>query len=279
MDPRRLVERVLYLKTLPLFAEASPDELATLADRATEQFVAPGAALVRSGEFANKIWFVVEGAVATSGSSSATSGPRAVLGVGPVFERRSWQNDVIASGAVRTFSLPADDLFDSLEDHFALARAFLRELARAAVVATPRIPAQDTLAFGSRREQLLDKIILLKRVGLFAGGSIESLARLAEVATEVSVDPGEVLWSSGDLVENIDVVLRGRLGASGPRTAMGALELLGELPCAKPLVAGEETQLLRIPGEAFFDVLEDHFDLTLQIARDLSRAGGRLHLT
>src|SRR4051794_519621 len=52
MDGQRLaglVERVLQLKTVPLFAEASPDEAVVIAERVTERWLAPGEALFSVG--------------------------------------------------------------------------------------------------------------------------------------------------------------------------------------------------------------------------------------
>jgi HEAT repeat protein len=57
------IDRILFLRRVPLFAELGPEDLQRLAMTATERFYPGGEALVREGELGNELVVIVEGTV------------------------------------------------------------------------------------------------------------------------------------------------------------------------------------------------------------------------
>lgn len=120
---------------------------------------------------------------------------------------------------------------------------------------------------------LLQKIVVLKGVPLLAGASIDELARLAGEVTEARGEPGRALYRAGEPADAFHVLLRGRVAGHGPRTAIGALDVIAQDSRAREALVEEPAHFLRVPAEAYFDLLEDHFDIVGWTIRDL---GGRI---
>jgi CRP-like cAMP-binding protein len=57
------IDRMLFLRRVPLFAELVPEDLQRLAATATERLYAAGEALVREGDVGDELFVIVEGRV------------------------------------------------------------------------------------------------------------------------------------------------------------------------------------------------------------------------
>jgi hypothetical protein len=57
------VERIMFLRRVPLFAQLEPEDLQRLASTATERFYPGGEALVREGELGDELVVIVDGSV------------------------------------------------------------------------------------------------------------------------------------------------------------------------------------------------------------------------
>ena len=103
----------------------------------------------------------------------------------------------------------------------------------------------------------------LSRVELLAALPPEERLALAREATPRALKRGQALWREGDLPDAAAVVLSGRLdvsrsGEQGGRTLLRALRAnalvglstLGGARHSADLVAGEETEVLVLPGPA-----------------------------
>lgn len=123
----------------------------------------------------------------------------------------------------------------------------------------------------------LDRAIRLQKVELFSDLETELLALLASIARQVRVEEGETLVKEDGSLSALYVVLSGRIamrrgGATlfsiGPDETLGNWALFERQPSVATAVAEQESWLLRIDREDFYDLLADHGEVT----RDLSQA-------
>lgn len=122
---------------------------------------------------------------------------------------------------------------------------------------------------------IVEKVIALEGVELLSGLTPEQLARIAAVAQDVTVPPGKVLLEAGDPVGALYVILDGAVEVSRGDEAiekavrndvLGAWALFEQDdPTPLGARATEDTQLLRIGREDFYDVLADNSEITSAI--------------
>ncbi|HTE53442.1 MAG TPA: cyclic nucleotide-binding domain-containing protein [Kofleriaceae bacterium] len=96
--------------------------------------------------------------------------------------------------------------------------------------------------------------------------------QFVEDLTEQQIKRGEVLFRAGDPSEHIYYIARGSMELSDPsgaapwifggRSAVGAIDASMGQPYSRTAVALEDTLLLRMRIEDYFDILEDNFDFT-----------------
>lgn len=274
------VERALLLKTLPILSEAGADEIAAIVDRLEDRSFLPGATLFRAGELPRALHVLFEGRVRMNfpgGSVLRRSGE--VVGLLDALEQQPYGGSCVCETPVHTVALRVDDLFDLLEDFTELARALIGLLARQVAlrvddVARRRHLDHDGGPFVGRTQplELIEKIVFMKSVPLLSGASVDELARLGKEVTEVAYGPGAVVARAGERADSFYLVLGGRLGARGPRSTVAMLDVLQQGAFSQTLATEEATRVLRVPAEPFFDLLEDHFDMAIAIARRLSAA-------
>jgi len=125
-DPRHAM-----LRAVPLFAEASPDDLAALAAAATEVEIPPGRTIVRQGDPANGLFVIVEGRchVVRDGAVLATLGPGEWFGELAVLDRGPRVASVVADAPSRLLALSAWDAERLLLERPPLALGVARTLA------------------------------------------------------------------------------------------------------------------------------------------------------
>jgi hypothetical protein len=140
-----IVERVLFLKTTPLFMEVDPAELLPVAEAIATRQYSPGQLLVRAGHAVEGIHVVVEGRVRVSQHRGGRPVPAAELGVGDALGELSALNgtpataDCTAVTDVRTAFLPTADLVDLLHRHPRIAIGLLRVLSQRLTATTQQL--------------------------------------------------------------------------------------------------------------------------------------------
>lgn len=280
------VERALLLKSLPVLSDAGADEIAAIVNRLEDRSFLPGATLFAAGALPAELHVLFEGRVRMNFAGGAiTRKSGEVVGLLDALEQQPYGSSCVCETAVHTVALRVDDLFDVLEDFSDLSRALIGFLARQ--VALRLDDGMRDGHFGhegapfvgrSQPLELIEKIVFMKSVPLLAGASVDELARLGKEVVEVSYAPGAMVARSGERADAFYLVLAGRLGTRGPRSTAAMLDVLQQGLFAQSLVATEPTRVLRVPAEGFFDLLEDHFDMAIAVARRLS-AAMRLALT
>lgn len=127
---------------------------------------------------------------------------------------------------------------------------------------------------------VVEKVILLQRVDVFADASSEHLALVAAIAEDESVDAGTEIFHEDEPSDAMYVVVEGRVrlqkretevASLGQSEAFGTWALFDELARLTSATAVERTRLLRIARDDFIDVLADHVDVTRAILASVAR--------
>jgi CRP-like cAMP-binding protein len=124
----------------------------------------------------------------------------------------------------------------------------------------------------------LERAMRLQKVELFSDLETSMLALLASIASQVEFKRGEVLVEQNHPLGTLFVVLSGAIEMSrGGRTMfhVGADETIGnwalfdEQPSVVTATALNDTSLLRIDREDFYDLLADHSEMTREMFQAL----------
>ena len=133
---------------------------------------------------------------------------------------------------------------------------------------------------------VVDRVVALHEVPLFAAVPGRTLAAVAACADEVTVSAGDEVIVEGAVEDHLFVVVRGRLRASHEGTVLRDLppgSTVGELAALVPearsatVTALEESLLLRIDAMVLDELLADHPELARGVIRTLVtmlRGGG-----
>jgi CRP-like cAMP-binding protein len=117
----------------------------------------------------------------------------------------------------------------------------------------------------------LDKAIRLQRVELFRDLETDALALAASIASQIHAPAGTELFRENGPVAALYVLLQGRVQLSrgarevfsvGPGETLGNWALFDEQPSLATATCVEDTWLLRIEREDFYDLLADHAEMT-----------------
>jgi HEAT repeat protein len=129
------MERVLALRTIPLFEELSTADLRRLADIADERAFAEGEVISSEGEMGDELHLVLAGTVAvTRGSGGSASvvarrGPGDVVGEMSIITRSPRVASLVAEGDVRTIRIGRQDFESMIRERPDLSLAMMRVLA------------------------------------------------------------------------------------------------------------------------------------------------------
>jgi len=151
-----------------------------------------------------------------------------------------------------------------------VARHAARALARLEGRPIPEDPLYATI----------EKILFLKSAPVFERVSGEDLAALARVAEVETYAAGQAVFREGDLGDALYVLVRGkvtitgrgeRLATLGPGEAFGEMAVLDEAPRSGTALAEEETEVLRIGSEEFYEILHEQVEIAEGVIRMLTR--------
>jgi len=118
---------------------------------------------------------------------------------------------------------------------------------------------------------IIEKVIFLQNVNLFADIPTEQLSHLAAIAERVSVSKNTYLFREGDHSSSIFIVVNGLihirknnklLQTAGKYHEVGMLGFFDNAPRVAEAEAIEDTELLKINNIEFFDLLESKVKLS-----------------
>ncbi len=131
------MERILFLRQVPIFGNLAPEDLEPIANLATERIFAPGDYICREGEVGDELFVIVEGQVRVARQTNGDVHTLRMLQVGEqigelaILREQPRSASVIAEGTtVRTLVLRGDALCAILRDRPQVALAMLAVLAQ-----------------------------------------------------------------------------------------------------------------------------------------------------
>lgn len=118
---------------------------------------------------------------------------------------------------------------------------------------------------------VVEKVIFLQNIDVFASIPTEQLAYIAAIAEEVSFLRGDVIYQLGDATDSLYVVVDGKVRlhrdseeimSAGAREAFGTWALLDDEPRVATATVDEDARLLRVDRDDFMELLADHSEIT-----------------
>jgi len=132
---------------------------------------------------------------------------------------------------------------------------------------------------------IVEKVIALEGVELLQSCTPEQLSRIASIAKEVQASPDKVILRPDQPMDALYVILDGavelsrnaeRLHVARPNEVLGAWALFDEEPMPVTAKTLEDTRLLRIGRDDFYDLLSDNLEIAASIFSTLARRFRRL---
>ena len=121
---------------------------------------------------------------------------------------------------------------------------------------------------------IVEKVIALEAVELLKNLSPEQLSRIAAIAREVKHPPGKVVLDPKQPLDALYVIVDGAvelsrgadvLHTAGQNEVLGAWALFDDDPMPFSAKTVEDTRLLRIGRDDFYDLLSDNVEITAAI--------------
>ncbi len=127
---------------------------------------------------------------------------------------------------------------------------------------------------------LIEKVLFLQNVELLSSLSPEQLGRIALITKEAEMPRGKVVFREKDRSDSMYIIVRGKVAleadgerilVAGEKDVIGTWALLDDEPMVVTATVTEDSRLLRIEREHFYDLLADHSEVMQNIFRALVR--------
>lgn len=275
-----LAERLLYFRALPASGAATAQELLPLAEAAREVFLPKGTVVFEQGQSPERFVCLVEGAVALTRGELVlgTLEAPAVVGIRAVLARVPMPYKVRTLGPTSALEVVSDRFLQTIEDDFDLWKRQLRfqngemvkrlALFPEAMLGVRRV---DLSGLPTHRElDLVERMLLVRRLGFFGRGSVNALAELSQHLVASTVPAGEPIFRRGEPAFGPIFVVRGEASAQlspdhrvvfVPGSVLGGPEAMAESTYGYDVIAERECALLKLDLESFFDVVEDNTEI------------------
>jgi CRP-like cAMP-binding protein len=121
---------------------------------------------------------------------------------------------------------------------------------------------------------IVEKVIALEAVDLLKNLTPDQLSRIASIAREVKIGSNKVVLAPGKPLDALYVILDGSVSISrdgedlhtaGQHEVLGAWALFDPEPMPVVAKTVQETRLLRIGRDDFYDLLSDNSEITASI--------------
>jgi ATP/ADP translocase/HEAT repeat protein len=126
------VEKILFLKSAPVFEHVSGEDLAALARVAEVETIAGGQEVFRAGEMGDALFVIVRGQVLlrSNGVVLATFGPGEAIGEMAVLDETPRTGTAIAHGEVEVLRIGSEEFYEILHEQVEIAEGVIRMLTR-----------------------------------------------------------------------------------------------------------------------------------------------------
>jgi AAA family ATP:ADP antiporter len=126
----------------------------------------------------------------------------------------------------------------------------------------------------------VEKVIILKTVGIFSETPDEVLAEAASILEEVEVKAGETIFEKGDVDNCMYTIIEGQVRIHdgertlvhlGERDVFGEMAVLDPQPRSASATATADTRLFRLDQGLFYELMSDRIEVARGIIRVLAR--------
>ncbi len=123
----------------------------------------------------------------------------------------------------------------------------------------------------------IERVILLQRVDLLASCSAEQILRISAITRQGSFNAGEVIYRSGEPANALYFIEQGAVelspgeddGALGLADTFGVTEILSGRMRTQTATALENSRVLAIDADDFFDLLSNNIEIVKALFRQL----------
>lgn len=279
-----MIERQIFLRSLNI-ARPHGSAAQQLASAMRDQMFPAGTVIFKRGDAAAHIYYVMTGDVELSleGAEPWLFKPPSVVGILDVLQDRARERTATALTDVHAMYVAAEDYFDVLEDNFEFARAALcgvaanlhtLSLGLAPTGGFPE-PSGPVLPPSKGRLTLVERTLALYEAPAFRAASVQGVTRLAGLAEEVRFPEGAVISRVDEPCDALMVVARGLVQVRrddptiearfGAGSLVGGYATIGHATHQYETTVLAPTLALRVRKEDFFDLLEDHSEVTRSI--------------
>jgi ATP/ADP translocase/CRP-like cAMP-binding protein/HEAT repeat protein len=282
-EPLPAVELANRLRTLPIFAFTSVDELFRIASVGRQVRYEAGRVLYHRGVAPESLQLLLDGRAATEATEELV--PPAPLAFEAVLEGRPVASDIRTMEPSICLSLTTDEFLSVLAENVELTEGIFRW-----IIESRQLQSRGPVSHGElmpdvkrkveRGLQPVDRVLLLQASPLLSRATGAQLLRLAGVARPVTFTAGaNPLAGSAEqailaiLTGALDVTAAdGRTERAEPGDVIGVIETLGGLPFAAAIVAASDGTALRFNRSDLFELLADDTALVQGIVSGLLAA-------
>jgi CRP-like cAMP-binding protein len=278
----------------------SPDKfdpwvLERFTDIVDEDYVRAGQVLWSAGHEVETLYFMHDGRVQATrrGAPPWTFRGHWFLGAFEWHHDRSATRTLVALSDFYAIKFRRADWLDLLEDSFELTRRGVTASATAVARLDERLPTLERLApprtivrAADRPLSMVERIAFFTDIGMSLDVGIQALADLANVSTDFSLKPGASVFDSGAVNEHLLFVIDGEIDATrkgpdvhrryAPGEAVASAAILAGLRAPWAAHAVGTARLLAVPVEAWFDLMEEHFELVHSTVGELRKDRERI---
>jgi NTE family protein/lysophospholipid hydrolase len=264
--------RAALIRTLPILASLPESVVRALAAHGTEVVLAAGDILIRQGEVGDAMYLLTEGRLTVTVTGS--TGERSRLAVLEAPETVGEMQAIL--GGNRT------------ADVHALTDCRLLRLPHAPLRALDDRAPQHLEQLMAQVATRLRELLLTSTLTSLLGATEEQIRQVVALADWRSLKDGDTLFQQGDAADAWYLVTSGRLqvlrtagegrtvvGEVGRGDSLGEASLLTGEPRDATVRAVRDTELIRLSGTAFMQLLEAHPALLLRVARTLVQRARR----
>lgn len=289
LEPLPASEIAGRLRTLPLFAAVSVDELFRIASTARQVRHQPGTVLLQEDIVPDTIHVLLDGNVVESGTTARSGNIEAPssLGFAQALQGVAMRKTVRTVDNAVTLALTVDELSTLLADNTDLVRGFFSTLAKRV---DPSIcsnlqstePVAEPPELTDHELSAVEKILALQHLPVFSRIAPDEMAALAAVTETVQLKAGSSLFTEATPVAlwlilsgevSVEDVGGGNQRVARPGDVIGSLSMLSGNPIGKTADVLRSGLALHLDREDLFEVLAERSDLLRQLFEGMFKIG------
>ena len=141
-------------------------------------------------------------------------------------------------------------------------------------------PTEELILKEASMYSTLEKTIFMKGVDLFRDISGEEVSHVAQIAEEIEYGSEQTIFDEGDVGDSMFIIVDGavrihkgdkELAVLSKGKFVGEMALLDQEPRSASVTSTEETTLLEINGEDFYDLMASRMEIMQGIVKILTQ--------